>query len=137
LFSLFLILFAHGALAVGWEEVLSTEMESKGISIESKFREFNDCMSFEVKLPVNLFFEDLDGREFSSARYVAISDGKVTFPLSGTMINLQTALNKTHIETKGICISSGDLDRAYIAANYLGPQGSVPMVVYFKLKNLE
>ena|GEM_PF-3800613 len=131
---LFLMLFLNNALAVGWEEVLPSEMESKGISIESEFQKFSACTSFKIKLPTNLFFENLGDREFYSARYVGMQGETVTFPLSGTIVGLRAEHEDDGVVLKGVCVSSKDLDRAYISASYLGGQGTVPMVVYFKLK---
>ena len=131
---LFLMLFFKNAQAVGWEEVSPLEMKSKGISIESEYQKFRDCNSFKITLPVNLFFKDLGDREFYSARYVGLQDETVTFPLSGTIVGLRSEIIEGKVALKGVCVSSKDLERAYISASYLGEQGTVPMVIYFKLK---
>ena len=130
----FLISIASGTHAVGWEEVLSHEMRSRGIATHSIYQKFRNCTSFKIEMPTTLHFGELGEREFYSARYVLVEDGKVTFPLRGTAVDVKALDKEEHFEVNGICVSPSDMDRAYLAANYLGPQGSPPMVVYFRLE---
>lgn len=135
--SFLFIFYTNLVFAVGWEEILPDNLEKKGVFVNSEFFEFSNCWSFEIKLPLNLFFDELGEREFWSARFVAISNGKVTFPLRGTTIHLKSTMHSNHYLVKGVCVNNEDIDRAYISATYGGPQGTVPMVVYFRLKGLD
>ncbi len=133
-FSL-LFIFTNACFAIGWEEVSKENIEIRGISVDIKFNQSMGCNEFKISMPEQLFFKDLGGREFWTARYKVVQEKSRGWQLTseGTQVILPSNTQNQLVKIEALCLSNTDLKTAYLSAVYGGPQGTPPMVILLDL----
>lgn len=135
LITLLMIACVNISFAVGWEEITKENIVNREIVVDLKMNTNEGCNEVKVTLPKTTFFQYLGDRDFWTVSYKNIEEKTRGWQLTskGTQIKLPSFTEGAHIKIEGICLSDDNLKTAYLSAHYLGPQGTVPMVILIKL----
>lgn len=134
---LIIISITCNSLAIGWIKVTKQNSNEYGAKVEVVFDNHGNCNKVVATFSKQIIFKDLGPRTLERLNYSKKLIGHLDKNSGDTNAELAMTSQDKFVKLNYLCISSEELESAVITAVYLGNKKQPPVLLEFKLDELD